>query len=146
MSLKVSYRFNIDENPEKLLGSDKLNFVKDTTRKEVFRRVNLAREYIRENYDQKFKLEDIAYYSCLSVNHLLRNFKQAYQISPYQYLIFIRLNRAKLLLEEGNHSINETVLLVGFESSSSFIRLFKFYFNCTPLKFKKKKYSVVSIN
>lgn len=117
---------------------EKLSFVRTATKKEIIKRLTLAREYISNNYNKKFKLEDIASVCFLSVNHLLRTFKQAYGISPYQYLTIIRLDRAKILLETGKHSINEIVMLVGFESVSSFIRLFKSTFDYTPLKFKKQ--------
>lgn len=117
---------------------ENLNFVRTSTKNEILKRLTLAKEYISNNYNKKFRLEDVASVSCLSVNHLLRTFKQAYGISPYQYLTMVRLNRARTLLETEQHSINEIVILIGFESVSSFIRLFKATFNYTPLKFKKQ--------
>lgn len=124
-------------NHEILMAMEKLTFVRSSTKTETMRRLALAKEYISSNYNKKFRLEDIAAVCFLSVNHLLRTFKQAYGLSPYQYLTFVRLNRAKILLETEHHSVNEVVMLVGFESVSSFIRLFKATFECTPLKFKK---------
>ena len=115
-----------------------LSFVKENTRKEIFGRLVLAREYILQNYSKRFSIEDLAAYSCLSVNHLLRTFKQAYGLTPFQYLTIVRLNRAKTYLCNGEYSINQTVMMVGFESVSSFIKLFKTTFNTTPLKFKKQ--------
>lgn len=119
---------------------ENLNFVQTSTKTEIMRRLSLAKEYISNNYNKKFRLEDIASESCLSVNHLLRTFKQAFGISPYQYLTFVRLNRSRTLLEVGQYSVNEIAFLVGFESVSSFIRLFKATFSYTPLKFKKRSY------
>ncbi len=117
---------------------EKLSFAKANTKKEIFERLKLAKEYILHNYNKKISIDELAAYSCLSVNHLLRTFKQAYGLSPYQYLTLVRLNRAKIYLESNNHSINETVIMVGFESASAFIRLFKATFNTTPLKFRKQ--------
>ncbi|MFD2584801.1 helix-turn-helix transcriptional regulator [Pedobacter vanadiisoli] len=118
---------------------DKLSFIKTKTREEVLKRLTLAREYISSNYNQNITLEDIAGQACLSVNHLLRTFKEAYEISPYQFLMQLRLNRAKGLLQTTGYSLNEIVALVGFECPSSFIRLFKNTFNITPLKYRKSR-------
>ncbi len=118
---------------------DKLSFIKTKTREEVLKRLTLAREYISSNYNHNITLEDIAEQACLSVNHLLRTFKEAYEISPYQFLMQLRLNRAKRLLQTTTYSLNEIVGLVGFECPSSFIRLFKNTFHITPLKYKKSK-------
>ncbi len=118
---------------------DKLSFIKTKTRQEVLKRLTLAKEYISSNYNQNITLEQIAEQACLSVNHLLRTFKEAYEISPYQFLMQLRLNRAKKLLQTTSYSLNEIVGLVGFECSSSFIRLFKHTFNITPLKYKKSR-------
>jgi AraC-like DNA-binding protein len=117
---------------------ENLSFVRNSTKKEILNRLTLAKEYISNNYNKKFRLEDISSVCCLSINHLLRTFKQAYGITPYQYLTIVRLNRAKSLLEQGQYSVNEIVMVVGFESVSSFIRLFKTTFNTTPLKYKKE--------
>ncbi|KIA91837.1 hypothetical protein OC25_19655 [Pedobacter kyungheensis] len=118
---------------------DKLSFIKTKTRQEVLKRLTLAKEYISSNYNQNITLEQIAEQACLSVNHLLRTFKEAYEISPYQFLMQLRLNRAKKLLQTTSYSLNEIVGLVGFECPSSFIRLFKHTFNITPLKYKKSR-------
>lgn len=118
---------------------DKLSFIKTKTRQEVLKRLTLAKEFISSNYDQNITLEQIAEQACLSVNHLLRTFKEAYEISPYQFLMQLRLNRAKKLLQTTSYSLNEIVGLVGFECPSSFIRLFKHTFNITPLKYKKSR-------
>lgn len=117
--------------------AENLGFTNRSTKVEIMKRLNLAKEYMYTNYNQNISLEDLARHSCLSVNHLLRTFKQAFNLSPHQFLIQLRLQRAKLLLKTTPHSINEVVLLVGFECPSSFIRLFKNKFNITPLKFKQ---------
>lgn len=121
---------------------ENLNVAKASTKAELIRRLCLAKEYISSNYNQKIALADIASVSCLSINHLLRNFKQAYGISPYQYLTKVRLNRSRILLETGRYSVNEVVFLIGFESVSSFIRTFKANFSDTPASFAKQFHQI----
>jgi AraC family transcriptional regulator len=128
------YRLYQEEIQQKF---DNLNFVRSSTKNEIFNRLILAKEYISNNYNQKFKIEDVASASYLSTTHLMRTFKLAYGVSAYEYLTHVRLSRAQALLKEGKQSVNEIVMLVGFESVSSFISLFKASFHHTPLKYKK---------
>ncbi len=114
-----------------------LSFIKTKTKEEILKRLMLAKEYINSSFNKNVLLEDVSAYCCLSVNHLLRTFKEAYGISPYQYLMQLRLNRAKHLLTTTDYSLNEIVGLVGLENTSSFIRLFKYNAQITPSKFRK---------
>jgi len=114
-----------------------LSFLKTKTKKEVFRRLLLAKEYLHSNSYKDIKLEDLATYCCLSINHLLRTFKEAYGKSPHQYLTQLRLDRAKALLKTTDYPLSEISGLVGFENVSSFVRLFKTSAGITPFKYKK---------
>lgn len=131
----INYHTIYNEEISKKIES--LKFLNRSTRIEILRRLNLAKEYLLSNYNQNISLEDLANHACLSVNHLLRTFKQAFHQSPHQFLMQTRLQRAKLLLKSTNYPINEIVNLVGFECPSSFIRLFKNRYEITPLKFRQ---------
>ena len=115
----------------------RLNFFHESTRVEILRRLNLAKEYLYTNYNRNIGLDELAEYSCLSVNHLLRTFKQAFNLTPHQFLIQLRLQRAQVLLRNTNYPVAEVVSLIGFECPSSFIRLFREHFQTTPLKYRQ---------
>lgn len=115
---------------------DQLKFTNRDTRVEILRRLNLAKEYLQSNYSQNINLGDVAAHACLSVNHLLRTFKQAFGQSPHQYLVQVRLQRSRRLLKTTRLPVNQIVGMVGFECASSFIRLFKNRYNVTPLKYR----------
>lgn len=123
-------------NEEIFLKAKKLNFLNASTRLEILRRLSLAKEYLYANYDKNVSLENLANYACLSVNHLLRTFKLAYNQSPHQFLIQIRLQRAQLLLAKTELPVYEIVNMVGFKCTSSFIRLFRNRYQTTPLKYR----------
>jgi AraC family transcriptional regulator len=123
-------------NEEIFLKEKKLNFLHFNTRIEILRRLNLAKEYLYANYNKNVSLESVANYACLSVNHLLRTFKLAYNQSPHQFLIRIRLQRAQLLLVKTEYPVYEIVNMVGFKCTSSFIRLFRNKYQTTPLKYR----------
>ena len=123
-------------NKEVADKSEKLNFLNNSTKVEILRRLTFAKEFINSNYNKKLELDDIAQSACLSVNHLLRTFKQAYGKSPHQYLIQVRIDRSKYLLKNTNYTINDIVEIIGFECPSSFIRLFKSLNRTTPGKYR----------
>ncbi|GAB3935478.1 helix-turn-helix domain-containing protein [Mucilaginibacter myungsuensis] len=115
---------------------DQLQFANRDTKVEILRRLNLAKEYVVSNYSQNISLNDVAAHACLSVNHLLRTFKQAFGQSPHQYLVQVRLQRAKQLLRSTALPVNQIVNMVGFECASSFIRLFRSRYGVTPFRYR----------
>lgn len=123
-------------NKEISAKRESLHFMSSATRDEILRRLNLAKDYMISNHHKNLNLDDIAQHACLSVNHLLRTFKQAFHLSPHQYLIRIRLERARHLLRSTAYPINDIVCIIGFECSSSFIRLFRNYYQLTPGQFR----------
>ncbi|MCO5947780.1 AraC family transcriptional regulator [Mucilaginibacter flavidus] len=74
-------------NEEISQKTGQLNFFHESTRVEILRRLNRAKEYLYTNYNRNIGLDELAEYSCLSVNHLLRTFKQAFNLTPHQFLI-----------------------------------------------------------
>jgi len=119
-------------NKEVLSKTEQLNVLNYATRKELFRRLNNAKDYMLSNYNQAINLDEICEYACLSATHFYRTFKQTFNCSPHQYLIQLRLSQAKFLLKNSGYEVREIVNLVGFDSASSFIRLFKEKFGVTP--------------
>jgi len=124
-------------NNEVYKKAEKLNFANKSTRIEILKRLNMAKDYMYTNFNKNIMLEELSKHACLSVNHLLRTFKQAFGVSPHQFLIQLRLQRARMLLKTTRYSINEIVCMVGFECPSSFIRLFKTKYIVTPQKYRQ---------
>ncbi|TCC90093.1 AraC family transcriptional regulator [Pedobacter frigiditerrae] len=129
-------------NSDVVLAGDRLKCLKKNTKIEVIKRLNIAKDFMYCNYNQQITLTQIAENSCLSVNHLLRTFKQVFGETPYQFLTKLRLRRANYLIKNSLYPINEIVALVGFECASSFIRLYKSYFSHTPGKFRSYDYQI----
>ena len=85
---------------------------------------NVAR-YIRENYYNDIKLNDLANIVHLSPVYFCSVFKAKYGVPPMQYLQNIRLENAKKLLIYSNNSITMVSEKVGFQSVNYFSRFFK---------------------
>lgn len=77
-----------------------------------------------DHYAGKIDIETLAGHAHFSKYHFVRVFKEIYGITPVQYLINVRIEKAKSLIENGA-SISEACWQVGFESISTFIGLFK---------------------
>jgi|SRR5450432_525515 len=97
----------------------------------LYRRIVEAKLFMDENYANAIPTKIIAGVACFSEFHFLRLFKEVYQITPHQYLTSIRIKKAKQMLRNGS-LITETCALVGFDSMSSFIKLFKKHVKLTP--------------
>ncbi len=117
--------------------SQNIQAIKASTRLEIFKRVSAARDWIEEYYHTNITLEDIAAVAVMNSEHFLRMFKQIYLITPHQYLIELRLKKAKSLLECTPLTINDICQSIGFESVFSFSVLFKNRFGIAPSHYRK---------
>ncbi len=97
-----------------------------------------TKNYIDNHFDQELKLDFLAHVRFTSKYHLLRIFKRYYGITPKQYLIDKRIEKAKEQLAKGV-SVSETCVAVGFESLSSFSHLFKTKTGKTPSQYQAQK-------
>jgi AraC family transcriptional regulator len=73
----------------------------------------------------------------MSKYHFARLFKESTGMSPYQYLIQCRIERAKILLREKTVRISEVASTVGFSDQSQFTRHFKRLVGATPQEILK---------
>lgn len=106
--------------------------VKYSTKKNLLKRINKAKEFIDCNFENSLTIHDIATYALLSEYHFYRLFKQVQGISPTQYIIKKRLEKARQLIATKNGSISEVALHTGFSDVFSFSKMFKKHFNIPP--------------
>ena len=108
-----------------------------STRVEIFRRVNLAKDFLHAHYSSPLELTDVARAACLSESYLICKFSQVFGCTPYRYLRNIRFRQVLHKLNNDNDSIQEIALAVGFESTSSFIRAFREKYQTTPERMRR---------
>lgn len=92
-------------------------------------------EYVDTYLGQDLTLADLAAIAQLSPNHFTRLFKQSTGLTPHQYLIQQRVERAKRLLIKGKLAIADVALAVGFTHQSHLNRHFKRWVGTTPKAF-----------
>lgn len=95
-------------------------------------------KYINMNYQKSISLDDLAGVMSLNTGYFCSLFKKTFQVSPWQYVINTRLNKASLLLADNEKSIREISFSVGFEDEFYFSRYFKKKFGISPLAYRNK--------
>lgn len=88
--------------------------------------------YMDEQLAERLSLETIARQIGISPFYFCHLFKQSMGISPYQYLLQQRIERAKQLLLQNRPNIADVALAVGFSNQSHFTRQFKQMVGVTP--------------
>jgi len=99
--------------------------------------VNLAVQYINNYYERDINLSDICGYVFLSPSYFTRIFKKETGDSPISFLIKVRIERAKELLENTDNKANEIALSIGFSTQQHFNETFKKNTGMTPLEYRK---------
>ncbi|MFZ5987855.1 MAG: AraC family transcriptional regulator [Bacillota bacterium] len=94
--------------------------------------------YIHNNYERDISLKDIAQYVFLSSSYFTRAFKEEVGISPINYLLKVRIERAKELLKDTDIKISDIALNIGFSNQQRFNDIFKKYVRITPLQYRKQ--------
>jgi AraC family transcriptional regulator len=115
----------------------RLPAIRESTRRELFRRVLLGREYIHSHVSGPISLFAVARAACLSPFHFHRGFATAFQQTPHAYITELRLERARGMIEAGM-PVFESGLEVGFASASAFSRLFRSHYGEPPSAVRRK--------
>lgn len=96
----------------------------NSTKEELHRRVARTRDYLEDNYIECINVEALAEMASLSKYYYIRTFKYMYGLSPYQFLLRIRLAKAKALLSK-DYSYEETSQLIGFSDGKNLRKAIK---------------------
>lgn len=100
----------------------------------LYRRIVHAKLFIDGRYASAIDLDNIADEARFSKFHFIRLFRRIYGLTPHQYLIHVRIEKAMQLLQSGM-PVSDTCFAVGCESLSSFSSLFKRIAGISPTDF-----------
>ena len=93
-------------------------------------------EYVNDHLNQDIKLADLAALLGISQSHLSHRFKQSIGMTPYQYLLQQRIERAKQLLKQSDRSIMDIAFLCGFSSHSHLSKQFRQLTGMSPKAYR----------
>ena len=91
---------------------------------------------IEANMQGDLSLSELAKVSCLSTFHFSRAFKAATGLTPHQFVLERRIERAQELLKTGELSIASIAFEVGFGSQSHMTNVFKRAVGCSPATYR----------
>ncbi len=95
--------------------------------------------YINKNVFEKIEIDDLVALTEWKKHHFIRTFTSYLNVTPYQYILKIKIDKAKSLISETNQPITEISQDLGFQSYSNFCIAFKKLNNDeNPESFRKK--------
>ena len=111
---------------------------KESTRLDLYERVKKARQFISNNLHANLDIKSIAETACLSEYHFIRTFGNTYGLTPYQYLLKQRIDKAERMLLRNMYSIHEISHACGFETVQTFRKCFKRMTGRSPSQYVKE--------
>lgn len=92
--------------------------------------------YIEEHLDGDLSLQKLSCAVQLSPHYFATLFKQSTGLTPHQYVMKCRIEKAKQLLQQRELTLVEICHQVGFQSQSHFTRVFRQYLKTTPKAYR----------
>ncbi len=93
---------------------------------------DLAKSILLENLEGDISILDVAQACDLSRGYFIRAFRDTTGLTPYQWLIRERVNRARELLRASNAPLADVAIACGFADQSHFTRVFSTVVGMTP--------------
>ncbi|MCR4768175.1 MAG: AraC family transcriptional regulator [Saccharofermentans sp.] len=100
--------------------------------------VAIAKQYMDENFDQGITVSEAASYVFLSQGYFTRAFRDETGISPMNYLMKKRIEKACKLLQNNEIKVSAISLQSGFSSPQRFNVAFRKQMGMTPMEYRKK--------
>lgn len=146
MNEKVSYQEIMDATSREELKAKCKSMLEDAisivrSRQNISSRsfIEQAVAYIKEHYSEDITLEIIADKFFLNQTYFSRLFKQYTGTTFKDYLIELRMEKAKELLSLGKYKVYEVSQMVGYRSEKYFFRIFKEYAGCSPAEYCRSR-------
>jgi AraC family transcriptional regulator len=103
------------------------------------RQLQKLQAYIDGNFTADISLQNMADLLDISRSHLLSAFKQSTGMSPYQYVLQMRVERAKVLMNNPRMSLSEIAKTIGFRTNLQLNRAFRRFSGLPPRDFRRDK-------
>jgi transcriptional regulator GlxA family with amidase domain len=101
-------------------------------------RLRRARDQMDREYASPLDVAALARTALMSTAHFSRQFRAAYGETPHGYLMTRRIERAQLLLRNGNLSVTDVCMAVGCTSLGSFSARFTQLTGETPTAYRSR--------
>lgn len=95
-------------------------------------------KHLHTHFADNLSSEQLAEMAGLSVSHFERRFRHAFETSPRQYLVRVRVEHAAKLLRETDQSISEIAQACGFYDHAHLSRSFRKIMHLSPSKYRSR--------
>jgi AraC family transcriptional regulator len=102
-------------------------------------RLKRVLEYIDANVSKNITLSELACVANMSLYYFAVLFRQSTGLSPHQYVLNQRVERAKELLCDSKLSVLDVSMSVGFEHQNNFARAFRRVIGVSPTQFRRDR-------
>lgn len=113
----------------------------DAAREPISDPIRAALDIIKYNYNNDLNVKALADSLFLDSAYFSRLFKKRVGLSPKQYILQMRLDKAKDLLASTNYSVKEIAATVGYSDPLYFSRLFCASESMTPSRWRGERSS-----
>lgn len=101
--------------------------------------IRKAVRYINEHIYEKIQVDDLAFLTRWKKNHFTTMFTHHMKVSPHQYILQCKIEKCMAMISTTDLSINDIAFELGFNSYSSFSKVFKKIAGITAEEFKRKE-------
>ncbi len=115
---------NFMEFKRSLMASDKRNLAE-------------IKEYIEGHFDRDLKLSFFAERYYLSKEYLSKLFREEFGFTIYEYILKVRMEKAKELLSDPEVKVLTVSVYVGYQDNNYFSRAFKTYYGVSPTEYRE---------
>ena len=98
-----------------------------------------AQHYMEQHYMENVTVSKLAELGYVSPSAFNRRFKKEIGITPIEYLIEIRIKRAKVMLKRRDISITDIAMRCGFNSGAHFATCFRKHLGITPAEYRERQ-------
>ena len=125
------------KNSVKMVLKNFINYISSYKKSKNIDVLEKVKNYIENNYMNDISLDNLAQYVSMSSFYLSRIFSKAYGINIKEFIIKIRMEKAKSMLIEGNKTVKQIAREVGYLDQNYFSKAFKKYTNISPKEYCK---------
>lgn len=115
------------------------NTPKDSCLSHIPANIAQLKEYLDNHICEDLSLERCSRITYLSVSQTIRSFRNAFGVTPYEYLNQRRISTAKLLLANSSMSIDQIAVRTGFRDRNYFSKYFKKKTGKSPNQYRKQQ-------
>ena len=111
---------------------------KEFAGKEIEKIIKKARIFLRANINKKVDIKGLADELNISYSYFRQMFRKFTDVSPVQFHLLLKIQKAQNMLISTNKSVKEIALILGFESNFYFSRIFKTKIGYSPNEYRKQ--------